>query len=60
MESEDFVSNNGFEFKNENRTLIFFNGPSVTFRLWIKEIRLLPAINNCEKYLKNHDCGFKT
>ena len=38
MESKDVISSICFKLKKENRNLVSFNGPSVTFRLSIKEI----------------------
>ena len=37
MESKDTTSSICFKLKNENGNLVSFNGPSVTFRLSIKE-----------------------
>ena len=38
MQSKDIISSICFKLKNENGTLVSFNGQSVTFRLSIKEI----------------------
>ena len=38
MESKDTISSNCFKLKNENGSLVSFNGQSITFRLPIKEI----------------------
>ena len=38
MESKDNISSINFKLKNENRSLVSFNGQSVTFRLSMKEI----------------------
>ena len=38
MESKDVISSICFKLKKENRTLVSFNGQSITFRLSIKEI----------------------
>ena len=38
MESKDVISRICFKIKNENNQLVSFNGQSVTFRLFIKEI----------------------
>ena len=38
MEPKDFISNISFELKNENGSLVSFNGQSITFRLSMKEI----------------------
>ena len=38
MDSKDVISNISFKLKNENGSLVSFNGQSVTFRLSIKEI----------------------
>ena len=38
MESKDVISSINFRLKNENGNLVSFNGPSVSFRLSIKEV----------------------
>ena len=38
MQTKDIISSICFNLKNENNQLVSFNGPSVTFRLSIKEI----------------------
>ena len=38
MQSEDIISSICFELENENKSLVSFNGQSVTFRLSIKEV----------------------
>ena len=38
MESKDVISSICFKLKNENGSLVSFNGQSITFRLSIKEI----------------------
>ena len=38
METKDVISSICFKLKNENRSLVSFNGQSITFRLSIKEI----------------------
>ena len=38
MESKDIISSICFNLKNENGSLVSFNGQSITFRLSIKEI----------------------
>ena len=38
LESKDIISSNCFKLKNENESLVSFNGQSLTFRLSIKEI----------------------
>ena len=38
MESKDIISSISFKLRNENGTLVSFNGQSITFRLSIKEI----------------------
>ena len=38
MESKDNISSTCFKLKNENNQRTSFNGQSITFRLWIKEI----------------------
>ena len=37
LESKDFISSICFKLKNENGSLVSFNGQSKTFRLSIKE-----------------------
>ena len=38
LETKDFISSINFKLKNENGGLVSFNGPSITFRLSIKEV----------------------
>ena len=38
METKDIISSICFKSKNENENLVSLNGPSITFRLSIKEI----------------------
>ena len=47
IENKDFISSISFTIKNENNQRVSFNGQSVTFRLSVKEIEILP--NKCPK-----------
>ena len=38
MNTNDFISSINFKLKNENGELVSFNGQSLTFRLYIKEV----------------------
>ena len=41
MESKDIISNISFKIENEKNQLVSFNAQSITFRLSIKEIKIL-------------------